>query len=652
MRPHFSIQFNNIRRFHVNITKLFSLFVVTFVFAACGGRIEPESPVEDSTIVPPAPTSTAPPAPTTPPPPVEDAALTASLSFEVASNVYVKKEQHAKLVAITFTSGSKPVTLKGLTLTGQAKIASTGCGFGMPCARESFAKRVTSVAMYDGATQVGYVKAPDPVTGKALIPNMDVAFPPRTSKTFVVQATLSSSASAMEPLDQIALGIESSSDPIVLDSSGKLVSGDAQLDIRNQLSAAPVVVQTIRPSGELSIVELDHPASQIVVAGKDAWIPVAQYKASAKYEAIDMDRVNLALVTWPGVKADPADVTAIAVASGGFVRGLNAMSSLGLTDVDLSGSSISVPKDGDVLFQIWAKFAPVVASSTVGGSWTGVCRSGHAPAFMLNSDLATGEWDSVYKGRVNARSTGGTSGERVYVDGWVRHGNPMVIRKSKPIVTLQKLSTTTLADVDQDLIKFQVAADSEGSVAVKQVMLYMVSKKSGLTLSNFRLRDGSADMDTAMYAITELWTGTDLTTSSVSPDGVTQFAVSFKPGYEEKISGSGHVYTIHATISGTTGGQSLIVEFRTTGVPSLVTGTLTNGGGFEGYKLSPLIFNIDRRDPPMPGSSLSDIFTGTFVWSDLSEVPHSAALGTTGGSHDWTNSYLVNDLTGSVTLTK
>ena len=577
-----------------------------------------------------------------PMPPPAAIPFSVALSSGVPSEVYVKKDPHARLVAITVMTGSKPVTLKGLTLTGQAQIATSGCNFGMPCAREAFSKRVTSLALFDGDTQVGYAKAPDMVTGKTVIPNVDMAIPAMSLKTLVVKATLSSSASVAEPFDQVAVGIEEPWDPRVLDSSGESILGEVKSDIRSQVFATPKVVQTIRPSGELKIVPFIHPVTQIVIGGKDLWVPVAQYRASAAYEAIDMDRANIVLATFLGLKTDAADYTSVAIATGGAVKGQASMTSDGIVDVDMSSNPVSVPKNGEVVFEIWAKFASVQAWSTTPAT-SGVARSGHAPALALNDSCSKGtcrEW-AEYDRRLNVRSTGAVSGERVYISGGgVMHGYPMVIRKSAPIITPQPLVSTTLANIDQDLIKFQFAADSAGSIGWKQVA-FSISKTSEVTISNFRLRRNTMDIDPTTYAVTELTKGVDMMTGSLPSDPSTRFVVAFKPGFEEVVSGSGGVYTLHATVSGAVSGSKVIIKMDTLSSPTFFypfTGYLENAF------VSPNIFSLG--DLAWSGG-------GMILWSDMSEVPHSAASRTTGGSRDWTDDQLVEGpFRGSITLSK
>ena len=307
-------------------------------------------------------------------------------------------------------------------------------------------------------------------------------------------------------------------------------------------------------------------------------------------------------------------------------------------------------------FQVWAKFNGTTPSSTVSGATTGVARSGHAPAIGVNSSTQTGEWDSNYASKFNIRTTGNDSGERLYtafVAGTM--GNIQVLRKSVPIVTKQSLSNTVLTNVDQNLLMFQVAADSAGPIAWKQVTLSF-SKTSLVALSNFRLRKGTTDLDQSTYAITNATTSGDLVGTGGAGQllaGVNsgQVIIALKPTFEESVSGSGSVYTIHATVSGAASGQNVTLSFlRETG-SSVVTGYLANFGlGSSATGTNNYVIDTGVGALAAAAATSSAQFAGTFVWSDNSENPHNPALGLSSGSRDWSNDLYVQDLTQSQTL--
>jgi hypothetical protein len=305
-----------------------------------------------------------------------------------------------------------------------------------------------------------------------------------------------------------------------------------------------------------------------------------------------------------------------------------------------------VPKDGSTTFQLWAKIGNVQSSSSVSGATTGVVRSGNQVALGLNAGLTTGNWDSSYASSFNVRAVGLASGDLVYSAGTATAGNNFVIRKSKPTVTRQTLSTTTLANgSSQDLYRMQISADSAGSVAIKQIS-FDLSKDGSTTLSNFRVRKGSTDMNLAEYAITSDL-GVDLEAGTLAAaTSSARVVVSFTN--EETITGSGNVYTLYATPAGSSAGNTVSVAPTRNLAGTVTTGYITSGSiagtGLTNPSLASPSINIDTDNDDTGDQP------GSFVWSDLSEVPHSFA--TPDGSFDWTNDVYVEDLTQTQTLTR
>lgn len=587
---------------------------------------------------------------------VKSSSLSVALASNPVTGTLVKKSANVPIAGITLTaSAQSDITITSLTLSGQATTTSAWSA-------ANFATRVTSLSLSDGGTQVGLAKAPDTTLGTAQISNMNLVIPKGTTKTLTILATLSSSADTAFN-DAISVGIAANSGSTsqiqAQDQDSNTVtptiSSVLNTGTNGQLTTTPSVKQTILNSGTITLQSESQPVTNIVIAGKDAWVPMAQYKLTSQYEALNVDRVQVLASSTAGT-GDNADYMAVAIASGGAVKGQDTLSagSTGSRDIDLSTNNLVVPKDASVTFQIWAKFNPTTASSTVSGATTTVARSGHTPAIGVNTSTQTGEWDSNYSGKFNIRATGAASGERVYtafVAGTM--GNVQVLRKSVPIVTKQSLSSTTLSNIDQDLIKFQIAADSAGSIAWKQVT-FSYSKTSLVALTNFRLRKGSVDLDTSTYAITSSTNAADLVSGSLSVGNNSgQIIVAFKPGFEESISGSGSVYTLHATVSGAASGQSVTFTFVRETSTTVVTGYLANFGlGASATGTNNYVIDTGVAPAAAADASSTAMFAGTFVWSDNSENPHSPALGnaTAGGSRDWSNDLYVQDLTQSQTL--
>ncbi len=598
---------------------------------------------------------------------VKASSLGISLSSSPVSGTLVKKQQNVAIAGLSLTaSAQSDITLTNLTLAGQAALATSGCAFGAgSCAAANFAQRVTSLALYDGVTQVGQAKAPDTTSGKAQITNMNLVIPKGTTKNLTVMASFSSSASTTSPFDKVAVGIAAAADAQVQDQDSNTVTPAIDAAVTGQATgAAPSVVQTIRNSGTVTFQADSHPVSNIVVGGKGVWVPMAQYKATAQYEDVLIDRIAVNASSTAGLFADNADFISVAIASNSVVKGSNTFSSgaTGTKDIDLGANPITVPKGGQVTFQIWGMMNGTTPSSTASGATTGVARSGHAPAVGIQSGLTTVEWDANYTSNLNIRSTGAASGERVYAAAaGLSNGNSMILRKTQPIVTKQALSSATLTSGNKDLFAFQVAADTmsdgaghaiAGSLNWKQI-IFQYSKTGSTSLANFRLRLGGNDEDIAKYSVTSD-AGVDLQAGTLAAASTTGYViVSYKPGYEANVTGSGNVYTLYASVT-TAASQNVTFSFYRDASAPKVTGYLSNGTVGIVTTANASVFNINTGSAAQQiatgAPSATAHYVGSFVWSDNSENPHSNALGTAGGSMDWTNDVYVQDLTQSQTL--
>ncbi|MBU1629465.1 hypothetical protein KKD88_00100, partial [Patescibacteria group bacterium] len=271
----------------------------------------------------------------------------------------------------------------------------------------------------------------------------------------------------------------------------------------------------------------------------------------------------------------------------------------------------------------------------------------------------TGEWDGNYFLSGNIRATGQASGERVYASSTnASNSNRMVTRKSKPIVTKQTPASVTLTNGDKDLLDFVVAADVQGSVAVKQ-MVFTFGKTSSsagtipLTFSNFRLRKGSTNIPLANIAISfvsSTGAGANVIDVENGSVGVNQnngyIIVSFTD--KETITGSGNLYHLSATVSNAPStGANVVVGFLRDSAETVATGYLQRNVAWGSFGSSADVYHIDTA---ASGDNAANA-TGTFLWSDMSEVPNNAtASSTAGGSRDWTNDVYVDDLTQSQTL--
>lgn len=573
---------------------------------------------------------------------VKASSLSVSLASSPVSATAVKRQQNIDTAGYVFTAGAQSdVIVRTVKLTGRGNESGSYTAAGL-------AGVVTSCALFDGSTQVGVSRSPDTTAGTMDITNMNLTIPKGTSKTLVVRCTADSSVNGTE--DMYAVGIAAAGDVTADDSDSNSVTASVSAAVVANSGASPSLSQTVKDKGTLSIQTNNMRQSTIVVADNGmTWQNFAEFKATAQFEPVKLERM---IVTSTG---QAANFTAVAIAVNGQVVGQDTLPAGFSTfrEVDLTNSPITVPKDGSVTFQIWGKLANVQSSSSVNGATTGAARSGAQLKLGLAAGETTNEFDSNYSSNFNVKSVGAASGDRIYTAGSDTVGNTMVVRKSKPVVTRQNVTTATLSNgTNQELYKFQVSADAAGAIALKRVT-FDFSKSGTTTLANFRIRKGATEIALADVVITD-GAGADLeagTVAAATSSG--RVVVTFTN--EETISGSGSVYTLLATPAASVAGDTVTFSMTRDTSNTVTTAYLNEGNvSVNGTALyggtSGVPGNLDTGTSGVPDGT-ADV-AGTFVWSDNSEVPHSFAKGTLGGSYDWTNDVYAEDLTQAQTLSR
>lgn len=586
---------------------------------------------------------------------VKASSLEVGLSSTPFSGTLVKKAQDKPVTGLTLTAGSQSdVTITNLLLKCQADIGADD--FATAGALANCDERVTSLSVWDGDTQVGLARVPDTTTGEASITNMNLKIDKGTTKNLTVKATLSSAASTTHQ-DKLSVGVASANGVTAQDEDANTIDPtvDAKLTgtaAGQQFGTTPSVSHMILNSGSITVAAEGHPAQDIVIARgllKDVWVPFAKYKVTAQFEDMNIDLIRVKSLAG----GDNANFRMVAVAQNGDVKGTAQFESgaTGEKDVQLTGNEITVPKDGSVSFELWAKMSDIQASSTVTGALTGVTRTGHQPGLGLVSTVTTtGDWDANYTGNINLRITGAASGERVYFASGDLDANNMVLRKSKPVVTRQSLTNTVFnSGSEQELYRVQIGADSAGSVALKQIV-FNVSKSANVSLTGFKVYRNASEITSAGYTVYNAETGADLKTTGVpAATSSVRVAVAFTTSnsIESSISGSGNTYSLRATVSSTSGsGNNVTTSFFRDPVSNNVaraylknSSAVTSGGTI--FVSNAEVWNLDTGAVNGAPDGTAN-FLGTFLWSDNSEINHSSADQV---SFDWTNDLLVEDLT-------
>lgn len=377
--------------------------------------------------------------------------------------------------------------------------------------------------------------------------------------------------------------------------------------------------------------------TSIIVARDDVWQSLYEFSILASsIEDVIVERMNIR------ARGDAASFAEVAVAKDGLVRGRTVLppGKDRDVDVDFSGNPIVVPAGGTVTIQLWAEIAKVVPGSSVGNIWNGVPRSGARISLGLSAGFTGGNWGAGFDGKFNVMAYGKFSQLQLYADGIAESvKNRFIVRKSVPTITRQ-LPASSLLQIgsDAELYKFQVSSDPEGPVALKKVTFEIASSVSEgrfLQLDNFKLRRNAQDLTVNEVHITDVdgngYGGLGWGFTKTTPPRL--LLITFMN--EEMIEGAGTVYTLHARVGGNiVPGDALTIEFYRAG--EAATGYLT----MDKMGLSLAGPHLDLG--LMPGGKTLE---SAFLWSDLSEVPHSASMGDAGGSRDWTDDGLIEDLT-------
>lgn len=376
-----------------------------------------------------------------------------------------------------------------------------------------------------------------------------------------------------------------------------------------------------------------------LVADSDTWHALMSYNLSASGDAVTIHSLML------GTDQEPASFAEVAVAHDGVIVGRGILASRPRsTGTIILERDLTIPAGSSISLQLWARLAYVQSSTAVSGAIVGVARSGHLVNLGITSGDQGGDWDRAYVGSYDIEAQCATSRTPTYSAApasGALPGQSFMVRKSKPVLAQLPLITTTFASgTQQDLYRFRAQPDAAGSIALKKLSWsYRYVADYRASINNLRLFRGSAEVASTSYRIVNT-AGENLYIDSLTsrdmPTG--QLTLIFED--EEIISSSGNIYSLRATPMGHVPGD--VFTLTTTSNTVHPTGYLTAAGTASamGGVLGP---NIDEDEP---ADGTPEAASG-FVWSDLSEIPHSSMVGgRAGGSRDWIAGFVEYPLQG------
>ncbi len=564
---------------------------------------------------------------------VQAGSLTLSIAGSPASTNVVKRQTDIPALGLNFTAGGQSDTLvTAINLIGSGNISSWDVA--------NFVNVVTACSLYSGTTQVGQSRIPD-AAGLMSFSNLNWTVARGATGVLTVKCTSDSVIDGSS--DQFAVGVSSVT---AQDQDSNTVTLSAT-PARNNVSvpATPsTVIMTVQRARTISLNADNMPQSTIILAGKpgarnESWQRLAQYRATAQYEDMVIDRV-MVTSTGLGLMVDE-----VAVSVAGAVRGTGRFSGLASSSKDiLLSSPIVVPKDGSVVIQLMAKLLPVVASSSVDAA-SPAARTGLPLSLGIASNNVTDtEYDSNYATKFNVRVTGQASGERVYIattTGTVLHqgllGNQFIVRASKPTVSQVAVNQSLAIGSRPELYRFNVQADAIGAVALKKVTFRVAASTSTLSTSGFVLSDfvvlkNNSVMNTNDYSVVNGLTGASLKGSGSLTAPTTTYVVMTFTNPETIDAGSSVQYALRA--------NNVLSSFSNDVVITTMV-TQSTGVNFTGFLTTATTTAVSG--PNLSGSlDGTGVAVGTFVWSDISD-----SAGGTATSGDWTDDLYLQDLTGA-----
>jgi len=414
--------------------------------------------------------------------------------------------------------------------------------------------------------------------------------------------------------------------------------------------AEPPCVSTLEITADLS----SHPYPFMGIAlGDDSWRSMADYHVRNTGDEAVIERINVA-TRGVNVLGDPVCDAANFAEVGVWMSGvLLAHSRLPPgsdqnTDIDLTGSPITVPAgSSDVMFQIVATLSPVVASSSVGGSVTGVARSGNMLLAGINAGFTGLPWGETYHDRINVHASSRSSGQPRYMCGTTGlYQDAYMLRKAVPTVPGLPLPTTSIADGMRTVMaRFQMTSRF-GQTAVRKMTFEVVLPDAVLSrplsprFDQFRLRRGTTDLPLTEVRIRDR-TGMALDPGIATLRPPNNLVVVVFQREEVVPVGAFNDYELSAVITQTQQYDTVTTHFM---APREASGGGT--GWLTDFVYEPMTANVMtgpnlERLTRSPSTGRADM-PGYFLWSDLSEVPHSFSTGR--GSSDWITHHLLEGL--------
>lgn len=453
---------------------------------------------------------------------------------------------------------------------------------------------VTEVNLYvDGELIAGPVAVD--ATGKAIFTTNKFVggfyvIPAGTNKTIIAKAKVSNTAVPAGVEDDAFAFTLAAADVTVYDDNGTVTPTVTGTNV-NHTTTPPVYIRVTGSGTITTAVNSGRPDSSVLLAGATDEQEVTRVQLSPTKEDFSIDKLTVQ-VNEAG-SYDDVEYVKLYKTDGTALSSNVGLDSAG--KATFTGLTISAPKQTDTVIVVKAKIASILERTvaTDGTAGSGA-DTGDALTFALST--AANDFHAV-----------GLSSGSVDTVADASVGQTMVVRKTRPIVTVDPLPSTTLGNGTKTLLRFSVTANANGDMS-------LIGLKPTVTLND---GGGAALAITAASVIAYDVTGG--TETQLNAVGVNSGAfISFDTARDIS-AGQTRTFEVRAAITGAdTSGESIETKLTKDSAAlsgGTVAGTETaNGGGV----------NDARSDA-----------ANNFVWSDRSADTHAVT------STEWTNSFIL-----------
>ena len=362
----------------------------------------------------------------------------------------------------------------------------------------------------------------------------------------------------------------------------------------------------------------DTPVAKIVAGGQT--VEVAKFKYTAVRETYTIDQIQVSVGT-------PA---ASGVVSRAYIY----------DGSDLLGSAVFATTSGDAVPNGAALVTGLSLEVAAGSSKTITVKYAlndiGAGAASSQQNLATALDSTRY------RDSNGT----VTTDSTDRDANEIRAYNSIPVVSAVDLTNSTLVNGQAlDVYKFTITADSNGSIALKQLkfpITWTDGDADTLEMQNWKLYKNGTDVSTSSSAVViEDEDGTDIEGTSGVLEDDTTVVVIWDTNEDVISAGETVTYTLRAEPSGfdsdSDTGDEDYFSIYLAGDTTLDTADICLEDSGAGN-----IWELDNQVSSACTAASSNNTGYNFIWSDVSGESHDASGET--GSGDWRVGYLVKNL--------